>query len=149
MGTRADFYVGRGANAEWIGSIGWDGYPDGNPEVVLDAKDEGEFRAKVAELLEKEDGTTPAMGWPWPWDNSNTTDYSYAFDGGEVWITCYGHGWNTVPDWRKAAADEEGDGDMKADKIPDSEWPDMKKIKNVTLDPARSGVMVFGGAPKP
>lgn len=29
MSTRADFYVGRGAEAEWIGSISWDGYPDG------------------------------------------------------------------------------------------------------------------------
>lgn len=29
MGTRADFYVGRGPDAEWIGSTAWDGYPDG------------------------------------------------------------------------------------------------------------------------
>lgn len=29
MGTIADFYVGRGPKAEWIGSIAWDGYPDG------------------------------------------------------------------------------------------------------------------------
>jgi hypothetical protein len=29
MGTRADFYVGRGETAEYLGSIAWDGYPDG------------------------------------------------------------------------------------------------------------------------
>lgn len=29
MGTRADFYVGRGKDAEWIGSVAFDGYPDG------------------------------------------------------------------------------------------------------------------------
>lgn len=29
MGTRADFYVGRGESAEWLGSIAWDGYPSG------------------------------------------------------------------------------------------------------------------------
>lgn len=28
MGTRADFYVGTGANAEWLGSIAYDGHPD-------------------------------------------------------------------------------------------------------------------------
>jgi hypothetical protein len=29
MGTRADFYVGRGETAEWLGSIAWDGNPGG------------------------------------------------------------------------------------------------------------------------
>lgn len=35
MGTRADFYVGRGTEAEWIGSIALDGYPDGIPDDGL------------------------------------------------------------------------------------------------------------------
>jgi hypothetical protein len=29
MGTRSDFYVGKGKDAEWIGSIAWDGYRSG------------------------------------------------------------------------------------------------------------------------
>jgi hypothetical protein len=29
MGTRADFYVGRGKDAEWLGSVAFDGYPSG------------------------------------------------------------------------------------------------------------------------
>ena len=29
MGTRADLYIGRGTDAEWIGSVAWDGYPSG------------------------------------------------------------------------------------------------------------------------
>jgi hypothetical protein len=29
MGTRADFYVGRGPDAEWLGSVAMDGYPSG------------------------------------------------------------------------------------------------------------------------
>lgn len=29
MGTRADFYVGVGEQAEWLGSIAWDGNPEG------------------------------------------------------------------------------------------------------------------------
>ena len=40
MGTRADFYIGRGATAEWIGSIAWDGYPDGIPAPILEATDD-------------------------------------------------------------------------------------------------------------
>lgn len=32
MGTRADFYVGRGEQAEWLGSIAW----DGNPGAIFD-----------------------------------------------------------------------------------------------------------------
>ena len=33
MGTRADFYVGRGDAAEWIGSIAYDGYPFYKPQL--------------------------------------------------------------------------------------------------------------------
>ncbi len=29
MGTRADFYTGRGQTAQWLGSIAWGGYPVG------------------------------------------------------------------------------------------------------------------------
>lgn len=48
MGTRADFYVGRGEQAQWLGSIGWNGYPEGINKEVLIARDEGIFRAAVA-----------------------------------------------------------------------------------------------------
>ncbi len=83
MGTRADFYIGRGANAEWLGSIAWDGYPSGIPASLLNAPSEEAFRRELALFAEKrEDWTAPEQGWPWPWDNSQTTDYAYAFDGG-------------------------------------------------------------------
>ena len=26
MGSRADFYIGEGTEAEWLGSVAWDGY---------------------------------------------------------------------------------------------------------------------------
>ena len=69
MGTRADFYVGRGQKAEWLGSIAWDGYPDGLSDIpVLSAQTEVAFRAAVRDMLaSRKDGTTPEMGWPWPW----------------------------------------------------------------------------------
>jgi hypothetical protein len=134
MGTRADFYVGRGASAEWIGSIGWDGYPSGWPEAVIGLKDEAAFREAVAKILRDEGGTRPEQGWPWPWPNSNTTDYTYAFDGGQVWGTCFGHGW-----W---PADTGSDDDpTEPPKIPDSDWPNMEAIKRVAWD-GRSGLLI-------
>jgi len=65
MGTRADFYVGRGKTAEWLGSIAWDGYPAGlwpNKDTatakadipktpVIAATAEEAYRKAVDELL--------------------------------------------------------------------------------------------------
>lgn len=94
MGTRADFYVGRGEQAEWLGSIAWDGDPGGIPKRLLKAATERKYRVVVgAFLVERDDATWPAMGWPWPWENSQTTDYAYAFDGGKVWASCFGYAW--------------------------------------------------------
>ena len=94
MGTRADFYVGQGEQAEWLGSIAWDGYPDGVSKSILRAKTEKEFRKLIDEYLaNREDGTTPEMGWPWPWKTSHTTDYSYAFFDDKVWGTSWGYIW--------------------------------------------------------
>lgn len=133
MGTRADFYVGRGRESEWLGSIAWDGYPDGLTNDVKTVTDEAAWRSAVASFLGgREDATLPAQGWPWPWDNSQTTDYSYAFDAGVVWATNYGHGW-----WK---ATEEPPDDPPDDKVT---FPDMTARQAVTLG-KRSGVMVIG-----
>ena len=68
MGTRADFYVGRGAQAEWLGSTAYDGYPDSFEEIGASAT-EKKYRERVAEMLaEDESATLPAEGWPWPWE---------------------------------------------------------------------------------
>lgn len=104
MGTRADFYVGRGENSEWIGSIAWDGYPDGivDGATVGDAKDslifnattEADYRREVESFFAKrQDVTRPADGWPWPWEDSCTTDYAYAFDDAKVFASCFGSQW--------------------------------------------------------
>lgn len=134
MGTRADFYVGRGTQAEWLGSIGMDGYPDGVSGYVLAAKTEDNYRKAVAQFLkERSDGTTPDMGWPWPWDDSNTTDYAYAFDDGTVYACPFGHGWFV-------ARDEQPE-DLPDDKT--AVFPDMKDKKKVALG-RRSGLLIIG-----
>jgi hypothetical protein len=133
MGTRADFYIGRGAHAEWLGSIAYDGYPDGPPQAVLSATTEPDFRERArAVITEGDDGTLPEQGWPWPWDTSSTTDYAYAFDDGKVWLSCFGCAWVLSEDELETVADKA------------AVFPDMKDRKSAA-EPGtmRSGVMAF------
>jgi hypothetical protein len=142
MGTRADFYIGRGKDAEWLGSIPLDGYPTGvchekypAGKVLLAATTVEDYRASLARFFkEKRDVTTPDMGWPWPWNDSGTTDYSYAFDAGEVWVSKFGYG------WRRAS---EVSDETEWDESKSAAFPNMADRKNVTLGP-RSGLIVFG-----
>jgi len=132
MGTRADFYVGVGKPAEWLGSIAWDGYPDGIDEAVLAAKNPEEFRAAVNHFLsDRRDATLPNQGWPWPWDDSHTTDYAYRFVDGKVESLCFGQ--------LIIGADEDGDAIYSEES---QEFPNMAAVKNITLG-ERSGVIIF------
>jgi hypothetical protein len=137
MGTRADFYVGRGPEAEWLGSIAWDGYPAGIDEPLLLAKNEQQYRERVTAFIEdRDDGTKPEMGWPWPWNDSRTTDYAYTYDGGKVWSSCFGYEWfdPTQPE------PEDEDADQPPEKV--AVFPDMTERKNVVLGGKRSGLTV-------
>lgn len=135
MGTRADFYIGRGENAEWLGSIAWDGYPDGIAAAVLDATTADDYRTRLAVFFEgRDDVTLPDDGWPWPWDNSGTTDFAYALDGGEVWASCFGHPWQIASEW---------DGDCEDEDGTPVEHPDMAARKNVQFGGKRSGLITF------
>lgn len=119
MGTRADFYVGVGPDAEWLGSVGFDGYQwDEQPDCpLMQASSEEEYRAAVECIAaSRNDWTDPEQGWPWPWNDSKLTDYAYAFVDGKT----------QVPD-RK-------------------DWPDMSDRRNVATD-QRSG-MIFIGLPR-
>lgn len=120
MGTRADFYVGTGKEAEWLGSIAWDGYPDGNPAWALEATTEGQYRERVEELMNIHEitPTRASEGWPWPWEDSHTTAYAYTWSDGAPRLTT-GRAWETVPE--RAARQHEGRG------LPEGrvEFPDM------------------------
>lgn len=131
MGTRADFYVGRGETAEWLGSIGWDGHPDGIDDEVLAASTEAEYRERATAFLVKENGIFPSDGWPWPWDDSRTTDYAYAFDGGSVLASRYGHAWFT-------ANGEEPEDDGRKVAV----FPNMKSIQKVNYGPQSGTIFV-------
>lgn len=147
MGTRADFYVGRGTDAEWLGSIAWDGYPDGVFNGTREDKeylpssidDEQWWRTAVAEWLsQRDDRTLPEQGWPWPWDDSNTTDYAYAFDAGKVWGNGFGHGWFVVAEGEPR--DDKGERTAPDEKP--TPFPNMADRKNVRMDRG-SGLIVI------
>lgn len=137
MGTRADFYAGRGEAAEWLGSIGYDGhpYPEHVGDAVLSAGTEEDYRAAVAARIgQHDDGTFPPMGWPWPWRDSRTTDYAYAWDAGEVWACRFGHRWYR-PAFEAAPARED-------DEEKQTVFPDMTGRRHIAWGP-RSGLLVF------
>ena len=143
MGTRADFYIGRGEEANWIGSIAWDGYPDGiNPEKgnfpkglhLFDSSTVDQFKERVGMLFEgREDVTLPHQGWPWPWEDSRTTDYAYAFDGGTVWASRFGHEW-----FEPKQGEPENEGVCKV-----AIFPDMSKTQQREKFGPHSGVILL------
>jgi len=101
VGTKADFYVGKGVESEWLGSIAWDGKPIAVPLSIRQTEDEDTYRDEVTSFLSKRgDGILASQGWPWAWTSSHGTNYSYAYDDNCVWVCCYGSSW-----W-KATADE-------------------------------------------
>jgi hypothetical protein len=152
MGTRADFYVGRGPDAEWLGSIAWDGYPDGIDHYVLEGITEDDYRRAVERFLSERrsptptrsrtgDATLPEQGWPWPWNDSGTTDFAYAYDSGIVWASNYGSPWfRPIGDWQ---------ADLERRDAPSSRaalFPDMSGRKNrAPLGSKRSGTIAITG----
>lgn len=134
MGTRADFYVGRDAKSEWIGSIGWDGYEI--PDEVRNAATAEVFRAAVRTMLEdREDGTLPERdGWPWPWETSQLTDYVYAFDGG-VWYCSFDRPWHPIAEAEPEHDEPKGGHD----------WPLRGGKPQGAIFGPNSGVIVISG----
>lgn len=126
MGTRADFFVGLGPDAEWIGSTSYDGYPDGQGRKPLASCTEEEFRAAVEEMLSDRQRLTtrPREGWPWPWNDFRTADYAYAWDptGGTA-VVSSGRAWVTPA---QLAVDP--DCLHTGRKLRDDEVPDMRKV---------------------
>ena len=162
MGTRADFYIGRGPDAHWLGSIAWDGYPDGiftefpelfaGPPLTLD-----EYRNWLTRYLStRKDATLPEHGWPWPWDDSNTTDYAYAYEpeDSKIYASCFGTDWYALdpeaPDYGAPGAFLDENGDLcYPDYDPNAntpkekqDFPDMSALKATTYG-ERSGIMII------
>jgi hypothetical protein len=148
MGTRADFYVGRGEDMEWIGSIAWDGYPHGLVgKGILDAASEEEFRSALLALAaDRSDFTAPDKGWPWPWADSFTTDFAYAFDRDRLYVS---RETDDHSDWVEAVhfeREEQMDRKIMGE-LPSCgplAYPDMTEVQNVDFG-SRSGLLILRG----
>ena len=129
--VRADFYIGMGEKAVWLGSIAVTGDPENIPPTILKEELEKDFRKSVGMFIKnRSDGTKPEQGFPWPWRDSKSTDYSYAFKDGKVYASHYGSNWF---DPLRPFSDMDEINDEKV------EFPDMKHIQNVDFG-HRSGL---------
>ncbi len=123
MGTRASFFIGNPCdleNRKWLGCIGWDGYPDGLPQLA-DVKDQEDFEKFVKCCKdERDDFADPEKGgFPFPWqDDLFLTDFTYAFFDGKLQLACFHHGFYT---WEEYQADKETDDE-------DEENPELKNV---------------------
>lgn len=142
MGTRADFFVGIGPDAEWIGSTSYDGHPTHWGREPLVACTEDEFRAAVELMLATRENslmTRPSEGWPWPWNDFRTTDYAYAWDParGVARVASFGRAWVTLA---QMSADPECL--YAGDRLRDDEVPDMRRVPRGDVA-GKSGLMLL------
>lgn len=147
MGTRADFYAGRGAGARWLGSVAWSGTVEGlagkpGGQAILDATTEAEFCAAVEQhIRSRADGTLPEQSWPWPWDDSGSTESVFAFDAGAVFfiapMPCREAGVGRWVDVRSPHAPRD---------LEPLAFPDMSALTNFATD-ERSGLGLAIGVP--
>lgn len=144
MGTRADFYAGKGATAEWLGSVALDGYRKGIDSQILNCQSEAAYRHAVAIFIAgRNDGTKPELGWPWPWETSATSDCSYWFFDGRCWDAIGSPEAYAPCDLPELIDDGEEVYRNWHAKLERIEFPDMSARKNVTLGP-RSGMIIIG-----
>ncbi len=94
MGTKADFYVGIGPDAEWLGSIFKEGDVWHIPLDILIQINQTMFEELTLELLSSKDSVIADRGdkWHHPWADSRVTDYSYMFDPGREKVLMYQSG---------------------------------------------------------
>ena len=114
MGTRAQFFVGNPqdvAGRKWLGTVAWDGYPDGDVGDTLEdvTTEEGFVIAVAGIAAERRDFCDPAKhGFPFPWhDDLFLTDCTYAFFDGRMQFTYFHSGWIDLAEYLKEG--EEGE----------------------------------------
>lgn len=146
MGTRCDFYVSKENEIIWLGSYGWDGYPEGVAKEIdlQNCNTESEFKDKVNKFLSDNNGIFPKDGWPWPWNDSKTTDFHYIFHDSKVFVSNYSSKYielNKYLDNLKAINEEDDSVDQLYDEVVFN-LPNMKDQQKVNFGPS-SGIMVL------
>jgi len=94
MGSKADFYIGTGQDAKWIGAVEQDGYPDAIPAGILIQVNEIMFEELVVDFLQSKRPrsfiSSEGDKWPWLWADSSLTDYTYMFFNSKVHMGFFG-----------------------------------------------------------
>jgi len=99
-GSHADFYIGLGKTAKWIGSVEGCGAPGDvtanwdllNEAGAIDDYTETDFRDMVRHIITDaradNAGYRPEDGDEWPWRHlsSAETDYAYAYNNGCIHV---------------------------------------------------------------
>lgn len=93
MSTRADFYIGRGRKAVWVGSIGHDAFPENMQPYFEGVRTEQAFRQALRKVFDGYGEISADRGWPWPWKSSDTTGIAFCFHDRRVWTTHYSGRW--------------------------------------------------------
>jgi len=88
----ADFYVGRGETAEYLGTIRGDDVDPESLKAITRFQSELDFRREVKKLIlgdeaTSNDGTT----WPHRYATSGASDWVYCFDKATVHVYEEGH----------------------------------------------------------
>lgn len=99
MGTRCDFYAGRGLDAVYLGSIGHDAYVDAMASRFEGVTDRAGFDRCLAAVFAEYGEISAKNGWPWPWKTSATTDTVVAFDEGRCWTAHPNDCWAPLDDY--------------------------------------------------
>jgi len=100
MATKADFYVGIGPDAEWLGSIFNNGDVWHIPLNILIQVNQIMFEELTLEFLQTKDSVIADRGdkWDHPWADSRITDYTYMFDIAREKVVMYQSGVDCVTD---------------------------------------------------
>lgn len=143
MGTRADFYRELDGKLDWLGSIAWDGYPSGLPDLI-GANSEADYLSRVAELSERDDWTSPETGWPWPWKTSKTTDCAYVYreECDRVLLSWFGCPWLDARAYEEMT-EEEGETARAEAVYGTPEFQNMEGC-SAPAGSERSGVILVG-----
>lgn len=98
MGTRCDFYLGRGLTAKYLGSLGQDGWARELAPRFEGVTSETTFEQRLNALFEDRGHVSAEYGWPWPWKDSEATGQVVAFDDGRVWCRHTSGFWAPISD---------------------------------------------------
>lgn len=141
MGTRADFWIRKGSEQEWVGSIAWDGYHEGIPSSVKNAKTEEQYRLALKAMADdRDDFTHPSEGWPWPWDTGEITDCTYFFEGKKVYSA---KGWIEYKDGTVEEGIVDANHKRIYKRVKSWIWPVMKTENSAAPGSKKSGVFLF------